>query len=516
MRRTIISLACLGSVLLGFSQKAFTGEIVWEDLSSGMQDFKSVVIHPENPQIIYAGLAGGIFKGEDRQEGFRPLLLIKGQSRKVNFLLFGHGDANSLYAATGNGLFYSHNQGRGWQRIFKGKNSFENECTAIAVSLNNIYLGTQEGLFISKDKGRFWHKAAGRLGKSPILAVACNLKDTGYIYAASSDGVFKTQDGGNSWERIFVAQAVTNGDNAQEENEERDEEERFSEARHIAIDPNNLNCLYLGTSGGVYRSQDKGASWQLLSAYGLLDRGVRFLLIGKDSQLYAATKSAVFEYKESRWQELTFNLTVKEIGLPALDSQGNLYLPCDNGLFRANPGRNEQANITALYYKDEPAINEVQQAAIQYAEVAPEKIKLWREKAAKKAFLPKVTVGINRDTSDLWHWESGSTTKTGDDILVRGRETLGWDVALSWDLGELVWNDDQTSIDVRSRLMVQLRDDVLDEVTKLYFERIRVKMELDNLSIEDRKKRFEKKLRLQELTAYLDGLTGGYFSSQIK
>ncbi|MBU3958549.1 MAG: hypothetical protein KKE91_01660, partial [Candidatus Omnitrophica bacterium] len=94
--------------------------------------------------------------------------------------------------------------------------------------------------------------------------------------------------------------------------------------------------------------------------------------------------------------------------------------------------------------------------------------------------------------------------------------SIEWDVALSWDLGELVWNNDQTSIDVRSRLMVQLREDVLDEVTKLYFERIRVKMELDNLSIEDRKKRFEKELKLQELTAQLDGLTGGYFSSHIK
>jgi hypothetical protein len=79
----------------------------------------------------------------------------------------------------------------------------------------------------------------------------------------------------------------------------------------------------------------------------------------------------------------------------------------------------------------------------------------------------------------------------------------------------LVWNDAQTSIDVRSRLMVELRDDILDEVTKLYFERIRVKMELNNLTIEDRKKRAEKELKLQELTASLDALTGGYFSSHL-
>ncbi len=64
--------------------------------------------------------------------------------------------------------------------------------------------------------------------------------------------------------------------------------------------------------------------------------------------------------------------------------------------------------------------------------------------------------------------------------------------------------------------MVQLRDDILDEVTKLYFERLRVKIEISNLDIIDVKKRLEKELRLQELTASIDALTGGYFSEQLK
>lgn len=63
--------------------------------------------------------------------------------------------------------------------------------------------------------------------------------------------------------------------------------------------------------------------------------------------------------------------------------------------------------------------------------------------------------------------------------------------------------------------MVELRDDILDQVNKLYFERLRLKMELASLSIEDLKKRNEKELKLQELTASLDALTGGYFSHQI-
>ena len=124
-------------------------------------------------------------------------------------------------------------------------------------------------------------------------------------------------------------------------------------------------------------------------------------------------------------------------------------------------------------------------------------------------------IGIDRDTSDLWHWEGGSTTKTDDDILRRGKDTVDWDLTLSWDLGDLIWNNDQTSIDTRSKLMVQLRGDILDETTRTYFERLRLKMELSKFKPGDQRKIEEKKLRIEELTANLDGLTGGYFSRNL-
>jgi hypothetical protein len=40
-------------------------------------------------------------------------------------------------------------------------------------------------------------------------------------------------------------------------------------------------------------------------------------------------------------------------------------------------------------------------------------------------------------------------------------------------------------------------------------------MEINNLTIEDSRKRYEKELKLQELTASLDALTGSYFSSHL-
>jgi len=504
--------------LLG-SKMGFAGEVEWQDIGRGILDVKSVLVTPDNPNIIYIGASAGIFKTEDAGATWRNILSVDGQNKGVNFLLFDPQDKLALYAATSQGLYQSTEAGKNWSRIFQGKNTTENECVTLGILPSGIYLGTKAGPFVSKDKGRTWSKESGKIGNSSVFAIAYNAVEPDCIYVACLGGVFKTQDAGESWERIFVTHPAENGDNGDEISEDQDEEERFSKIRYIALDPNNANYLYLATGYGVYRSKDKGKTWEAMTDYGLLNRDTKFILVSGKSALYAATPSGVFEYRGERWQEISFNLMCNDIRFLTQDNSGGLYAACDKGLFKAslrNAENDARSNIVSFYGKGEPKIREIQEAAIKYAEVQPEKIMRWRNQAAKKALLPQLSIGIDRNTTDLWHWEGGSTTKTDDDELQRGRDTIDWDVSLTWDLGELIWNENQTAIDVRSKLMAELRDGILDEVTKTYFERVRVKMELDGLAIEDKKKRTEKELRLQELAASLDALTGGYFSQHIE
>ncbi|MDD2679643.1 MAG: hypothetical protein PHO03_02410 [Candidatus Omnitrophica bacterium] len=516
--KKIMAILVIG-VLSLLTENAWASEPKWQEISRGVVNVKAVLIAEEDVKVIYIGTDKGVFKTEDAGGTWRNILSLGGGNHAVNYLAFVSGNKKIIYAATGNGLFFSANAGERWGRIFKGKNSFENDCVALAILPYGIYLGTQGGLFVSKDNGRSWHKEPGKLGNSHIFNFAYLPKEPDCLYLACADGAFKTVDSGKNWERIFAAHPVENDAESTEENEESDEEKRYSAVRYITIDPHNPDELYLATNRGVYKSKDRGTAWEVLSDYGLLSRATQFLLFSDKGELYAVSKSGVFIYKQERWRELSFNLSSRYINFLGLDKNTGLYACTEKGLFRASPDYIDapgRQDIVAEYSKGEPAIQEVQQQAIKYAEVEPEKIISWRKQAQKKAILPQVSLGLGRDTADLWHWESGSATKECDDALRRGRDSLDWDVTLSWDLSELIWNNDQTSIDTRSRLMVQLRDDILDEVNKLYFERIRVKMEMDSLQIEDRKKRFEKELRVRELTASLDALTGGYFSSQIQ
>jgi len=314
----------------------FAKDIIWDDIGRGNLALRTTLVNPDNPRVIYIGSSNAVLKSEDGGGSWRSILSIRGQNRDVNFLLFGHKDRDSLYAATGNGLFFSSDQGEHWRRIFRGKNYFENECAALAVLPSSLYLGTKAGLFVSKDKGRSWHKGSGRIGSTQILSIAYNPNEQNFIYVASVEGVFISMDSGQSWERTFVASPAENGNDIEEVNEDQDEEGRFSDIRYVSIDPNNANYLYLATARGVYKSQDKGKTWDLFTDFGLLSKETKFLLVSLESVIYAVTKSGIFEYGNGRWQEISLRLTAKKIRFLAQDNHGNLYAACDSGLFKAN------------------------------------------------------------------------------------------------------------------------------------------------------------------------------------
>ncbi len=158
----------------------------------------------------------------------------------------------------------------------------------------------------------------------------------------------------------------------------------------------------------------------------------------------------------------------------------------------------------------EPSILELQRAAIRYTEVNPDKIVNWRRQAAFKAFLPEVSVGYDKDI----YRTIASSTSGGKTTFTIGPddESYGWDVSLKWDLGDLIYNDDQTSIDSRSKLMVQLRNDVLTQLNQAYFERKRLQAELIKYPDKTSPTYQERELKIEELTAQIDALTGGYLS----
>jgi len=510
-------ICCLGLMIFSIQCSGFSDEINWENISRENMNIRTAAFDAADPQAIYIGTDKGVLMTQDAGHAWRRVLSIAGRDKTANHIWIGPENKDAIWAATANGLFFSANGARDWKRIYRGKNYLENDCTGVLSAQKTIYLGTKQGLFVSKDYGRAWHKEKLSLGDDEIIRLCLCGKNENNILAASDSGLYKAKKDTDSWERVFVARVPEGHSDPEEEPHE------LEGAQDGSLRIKDVICrekdIYLATSRGIYRSPDEGLSWQPFPDYGLPSENADSLFLDSKGNIYAGVKSGIFEYSGGQWQELGRGPCTQKINFLAAGKQGNIYAGCDKGLFRINIAglTSKKINGTLARRKgEELSIREVQEIAIRYAEVGPDKIEQWRRLANKKAWLPEFSVGVSRNSADVWHWESGSSTKYSDDTLRRGRDTIDWDVSLKWDLSEIIWNDDQISIDVRSRLNAQLREDILDEVTKLYFERLRLKMEMDGIRIEDRKKLNQMELKIEELTASLDALTGGRFSKGIR
>ncbi len=164
-------------------------------------------------------------------------------------------------------------------------------------------------------------------------------------------------------------------------------------------------------------------------------------------------------------------------------------------------------------FNSEPTVREVQQQAIAYMRVHPQDVDSWRLRARTNALAPRLTTQVQGDLND----DRRTVEKPGDPTIVSqtndqsGRLVVG----AAWDLDRLVFEPQEMAVARESVRIANLRDRVLDEVTRRYFERRRLQIDLELSPPKDLADRVKKELRLQELTADMDAVTGGWFSQKL-
>jgi photosystem II stability/assembly factor-like uncharacterized protein len=168
-------------------------------------------------------------------------------------------NAQRLYAAASNRGFYrSTNGGKTWTVI--GGN-LPDRITSLALvgqgTSTVFFIGTAgHGIFASPN-GTSWVNASGFVnGALPTQMVAALVYDphsgdqfvgpngqqlSGALYAGTDQGVFKSIDEGQSWNRLDLHQSIS--------------------ALGISQTPTRL-MLAIDTTGKVYRSRDGGLTWR--------------------------------------------------------------------------------------------------------------------------------------------------------------------------------------------------------------------------------------------------------------
>lgn len=172
-----------------------------------------------------------------------------------------------------------------------------------------------------------------------------------------------------------------------------------------------------------------------------------------------------------------------------------------------------QAQLEAL--KQEPSIQETQRAALEFFRIDPDTVGSMRSRASWKSVLPAVKVAGRTNVSDVkerrFNIETFSETEPAALDYVDG-DVLELVVEGTWDLPRLVFNPEV--LDVSS--LVVLQESVLKEITRLYYTRRRLQVDLILNPPTDPSTRLSKELRIEELTSTLDAMTGNLFTKHAR
>jgi photosystem II stability/assembly factor-like uncharacterized protein len=124
-----------------------------------------------------------------------------------------------------------------------------------------IFVGTiGQGIWRSRDGGETWDRSRlqvrpgrfGVSGESEVRAFAVHPRDQGTVYAGADTGVYRTRDGGDSWEKLESPML----------------EPRMNEVPIwvLAVDPVDPDTIFAGTRpSALFRTRDAGRSWEKLS-----------------------------------------------------------------------------------------------------------------------------------------------------------------------------------------------------------------------------------------------------------
>jgi photosystem II stability/assembly factor-like uncharacterized protein len=296
--RALILFLCICPTLLAAPDTPLTAGLQWRMIGPYRGGrTRAVAGVPSNPNVFYIGAVdGGVWKSDDAGRTWQPIFDDQ-PSQSIGAIAVAPSNPNIIYVGSGEGLhrpdlsvgdgmYRSDDAGRTWRRLGlrDGQQIPDlaidpaNPDRVFAAVLGHPYGANPErGIYRTLDGGKTWQKVLGQDDDTGGSAVAMDPGHPNIVYAAlwqdrlgpwedknqfqgTGGGLFKSNDGGEHWERL----AAGLPDNTAQVN--------FSIAesrptRLFAVVGTNEPGAYSSAAGlGLFRSEDGGLHWTRITS----------------------------------------------------------------------------------------------------------------------------------------------------------------------------------------------------------------------------------------------------------
>lgn len=548
MRHHFPAMRCLShtrllAVILGLALfSAQDGLAAWKNISGNLveNNMGPILYEPETAHLLVA-TGPRLYRTMEGERQWDCVLRLEGDE---SIHTIYRSIASDLYLLTRNQAWKSTDGGENWARLPILPESEGSELNSISVHPQDpeiIFLGTSRGLHWSLDGGLHWIRQQGVLGHEKIRLVLHHPLQESEVFAATEEELYRSRDAGNSFARSHHFRFLRENfaDDPLEIQEEGLDPKGITPPASplVKISPTRPREVYVATSHEILKSEDGGDFWKNVPTNGLgRERIMDIEISGQGDTVYVATESGIhclagkarqwtpmsegrlgtpvhsLEWGESHWGQTLYATSTDEVFEWRLLEGASRELP----VIQNPPLEPERVLAFQKVLANEPSIAEMQQVAIRYAHLSQGKIRRWHWASRVKSLIPDLALSKDISTANSIDIDRGATN--APDVYISGPDTqrFSQELRLDWKLGELIWGDDQTAIDSRNKILVEFRNDLLGDLTRLYYERRRLLMELYLGPPLAKKEYLDLLLRIDELTAYLDGYTDGYYSQEIR
>jgi len=261
------------------------GDKKWEQLKNGLPDgaeVHAVTVHPTDHDTIYVGSTKGIYRSSNRGGKFEQLN-VPGGDPDIWSILVHPKNPQRLYAgATPIDVYRSDDGGDNWKKLanphLPDRVIMAFPCRVMRLDVDpnapdDVYATLEaNGTMRSRNGGESWEdctadlirfcedpKYRSRIGSQTEIegmldghALACSAAAPGTVFLANRMGLFRSANKGETWEDMEIGRYSP-----------------LTYGRDIRTSPHDPKTMYAAlspaarsTDGSVYKSEDVGKTWK--------------------------------------------------------------------------------------------------------------------------------------------------------------------------------------------------------------------------------------------------------------
>lgn len=243
-----------------------------------------IALHPRNHSVWYVAVgSGGVWKTENAGTTWQPIF-DEQPSYSIGCVTIDPSDPNVIWVGTGenvggrhvgfgDGVYKSTDGGKNWKNVGLGKSEHVAKIIVHPENSDIVWVaaegplwskGGERGLYKTTDGGKTWKRTLAAGPWTGVTSLVLDPRNPDVLYAATwqrhrtvaayvgggpESGIHRTKDGGESWEKLTEGLP-----------------KKTMGKIGLAISPMQPDVIYASIElhrrkGGVWRSDDRGATW---------------------------------------------------------------------------------------------------------------------------------------------------------------------------------------------------------------------------------------------------------------